>query len=154
MSEFNLNEFINDSVPFFPERLLLSTEDVMCLSNKIDQLTIDVNTQNLKIELKTLKRQKLCRSIKQLKSEIFSLKQIVTQKQSENDLLREQMLTLSTTLFGELSCLTQCTHCSLGRIHHILIASIPHIVMSEEEHQELLRALQLIRTVIHYEEYV
>ena len=85
----------------------------------------------------------------------------MTQKQSENDLLREQMVTLSTTQFGELACLTQRTHCCLGRLHHILIASIPHIIMSEEEHQELsqltyelLRAIQLIRTVVHYEEYV
>ena len=46
------------------------------------------------------------------------------------------MVTLSTTLFGELTCLTQRTHCCLGRLHRILIASIPHIVMSEEKHQE------------------
>jgi len=58
-------------------------------------------------------------------------------------------------------CLTQRTHSCLGRIHNILIAAILHIVMSGEEHQELsqlmyelLRAIQLIRTVLHYEEYV
>ena len=74
MNEFDLNNLINDFTQFFPEILLPSTEDVMCLSKKIDQLTIDVNTQNLKIELETLKRRKLRSSIKQVKSEVLSLK--------------------------------------------------------------------------------
>ena len=105
MNEFNLNELINDPAPLFPELLPSPTEDFICLSNMIDQLTIDVNAQNLKIELEVLKRNKLRRSVKQLKSEISTLKQIITQKQSKNDQLREQMATLNTTLFGELACL-------------------------------------------------
>jgi len=35
MNEFDLNDLIIDSDP---------TEDIMCLSKKIDQLTIDINT--------------------------------------------------------------------------------------------------------------
>ena len=65
MNEFDLDNLINDFTPFFPEILLPSTEDIMCY--RIDQLTIDVNTQNLKIELETLKRHKLRSSIKYCK---------------------------------------------------------------------------------------
>jgi len=39
MSVLDLDNLINDSIPFFPETLLLSTEDVVCLSKKVDQLT-------------------------------------------------------------------------------------------------------------------
>ena len=68
------------------------------------------------------------------------------------------MATLSNTIFSELACLTQRTYCCLGKIHHLLIAAVTRIHMTEAEHNdlseqaaELLRALQLIRIVIYYE---
>ena len=87
-----------------------------------------------------------------------TLKEITSQQQTENNTLREQIATLNTTIFSELACLTKRTHFYLGRIHHLLIVAIPRINMTKEEHHdlsqqtyELLRALQLIRTVVYYE---
>ena len=57
MSDFNLNDILNDSIPLFPEPLSLPSEDLIQLSQRLDQLTIDVNTQNIRAELETLKRQ-------------------------------------------------------------------------------------------------
>ena len=161
MNDFDLNDLLNDPTPLFPEPLPSPSEDFIYLSQRTDQLIMDVNTEHLKIELEILKLQRLRKSVKQLKSEVSILKQILNQKQAENDQLREQMTALNATIFSELTCLTQRIHCCLGRIHHILIAAIHHIIMSEEENQELfqltyelLRALQLIRLVVYYEEYV
>jgi len=158
MSDFNWNDLLNDSVPLFPEPLSLPSEDLIQLSQRLDQLTIDVNTQNIRAELETFKRQQLRRTVKQIKAEVSTLNQIINQQQTENNILREQIATLNITIFSELACLTQRTHCCLGRIHHPLIATIHRINMTEEEHHdlsqqtyELLRALQLIRTVVYYE---
>jgi len=78
INNVDLDNLINDSLPLFPEALLPSTEDIMLLSRKIDRLTIDVNTHNLRIELEKMKRCKLGSSLRQLKSEVLSLKQLIT----------------------------------------------------------------------------
>ena len=78
-----------------------------------------MSTQNLKIELEILKGQRLRKSVKQLKEEVSTLKKVLNQKQAENDQLREQMIALNTTIFSELSCLTQRTHCCPRHTHHI-----------------------------------
>ena len=70
---------LTECLPFFPEALFPSTDDIMFLSKRFDQLTIDVNTQNLRIEVEKLKRRRLGRLMRQLKGEVLSLRQIVDQ---------------------------------------------------------------------------
>ena len=158
MNEFNLNDLLNDFVSLFTEPLSFSTEDLIQLIQLLEKLTVEVNTQNIRIELEALKRQRLRRLFKQVKAKVFTLNQTIAQQQTENAMLREQLATLNTTIISELACLTQRTHCCLGRIHHLLIVAIPRISMTKAEHNdlsqqasELLHALQLIRTVVYYE---
>jgi len=158
MNEFDVDDMLSEPIPLFPEPPSLPTVDVVQISQRLEQLTIEINTFNIKLELETLKRQRLRRSLKQAKTEILVLNQALTQQNYENDALKEQMATLSNTIFSELACLTQRTYCCLGKIHHLLIAAVPRIHMTEAEHNdlsqqasELLRALRLIRTVIYYE---
>ena len=108
-----------------------------------------------------MKRRRLRRLLNQLKSEVLSLKQTTAQIQVDNNVLKEQVSTLSTALFSEIACLTTRVHCCLGCIHQIMIADVSYIGMPEGEHREifqliyeLLRAVQLIQVVIQYEDYV
>ena len=55
----DFDRLMNESLPLIPVDLFPSTDDMILLNNKIDQLTVDVNTQNLKIELEKFKRLKL-----------------------------------------------------------------------------------------------
>ena len=66
-----------------------------------------MNAFSIKLELETLKRQCLRRSLKQSNSEILALKQALTQQNYDNIALREQMAMLSNTVFSKLACLTQ-----------------------------------------------
>ena len=124
----------------------------MFISQRLEQLTIDVNTQNIKLEVETLKRRRLRRSLNQVKNDITSLSQLLAYQTQEQAVLRNEIEILSASINSELACLTQRTHCCMGRIHHLLIATVPRIFMTEAEHNdiaqqvaELLRALQLIR---------
>ena len=126
------------------------------INQRLEQLSVEVNTQSIKIELETLKRRRLRRSMKQIKNEITALSQLLAHQSQEQAILRNQIATLSENISSELACLTQRIHCCIGRIHHLLIAAVPRIYMSEAEHNdlaqqaaELLRALQLIRVVTH-----
>jgi len=76
--DIDLDNLLNDPQPLFPTALSPSTEDIMLLSKRIDHLTIEVNTQNLTIELERMMRRRIRSSIRLLKSDIFSLKQITT----------------------------------------------------------------------------
>jgi len=151
LNNFDISDLINE--PLLPEPLSLPNV-YKSASRVIDRWC---QYHSIRLELESLKRQRLCRSLKQAKAEIFILNQTLTQQNHENVTLKEQITTLSSTLFSELACLTQRTHCSIVRIHNLLIAAVPRIHMSEAEHNdlsqqatELLRALQLIRTVVYY----
>ena len=71
MSDFNLDELLIESQPIFPVTVSPSAEDIMNLSKRLDQLTIEVNTQNLTIEIERMKRRRLKRSFRLLKSEVL-----------------------------------------------------------------------------------
>jgi len=152
--DFDLNELLND--PMLPEPVLYPQNDLVFINQRLEQLSVEVNTQNIKLELETLKRRRLRRSMNQIKNEITALSQLLAHQSQEQAILRNQIVTLSESISSELACLTQRTHCCIGRIHHLLIAAVPRIYMSEAEHNdiaqqaaELLRALQLIRVATH-----
>jgi len=109
INEFDITDLLKESVPLFPEPISFPAEDLVQINQRLEQLTVEVNTHHIKLELETLK---------QAKAEIYVLNQALTQQQNDNITLREQMATLSNIIFSELDCLTQRTHCCLGRIHH------------------------------------
>ena len=120
-----------------------------------------MNTQNLKLEIESLKRRKLNQAIKQLKRESFSSRQLIVQIKDNNNIMKEQIATLSNALYNEIARLTMFTHCCLGRLHHIFISVAPYIRMHAENYHEvaqllteLLRAIQLLKTNSSYESYV
>ena len=147
---FDINDLLNDHL--FPEPVLFPQNDLVSISQRLEQLTIDVNTQNIKLEVETLKRRRLRRSLNQVKNDITSLSQLLAYQTQEQAALRNEIEILSASINSELACLMQRTHCCIGRIHHLLIVTVPRIFMTEAEHNdiaqqaaELLRALQLIR---------
>jgi len=134
IDNIDTDNLITESLPFLPEALIPSIDDITFLSKRVDQLTIYVNTQSLKIELEKHNRRKLWSSIK---TEVLSLRQIVAQQQTENNILKEQVATLSNTLFSELVCLTARTHCFLSRLNQILIATVSYLMMPAGEHTKI-----------------
>jgi len=156
MSLFNFDDLLNDPFPIFPEPLPTPVEDVVYLSQRLDQLSIEINTTHIKLELETLKRRRLHKSLKQANNEILALKNELIQRNQDNIALNEHLALMSQTIFSEIACLTQRTYICLGRMHHI--SAVPHIPMTEADHydlaqqaMELLSALHLIRVVSHPE---
>ena len=158
MTSFNFDDLLNESFPIFPEPLPTPVEDIVQLSQRLDQLSIEVNTMTIKLELEKIKRRRLRKSLKQSNDEILALKNELIRRNQDNIALNEQLALMSQTVFSEIACLTQRTYICLGRIHHMLISAVPRIPMTEADHwdlsqqaMELLRALHLIRVVSHPE---
>jgi len=72
---FNINDLLSDTMP--PEPMLFPQNDLVFINQRIEQLIIDVNTQHIKIELETMKRRRLRRSLKQFKNDVASLSQLL-----------------------------------------------------------------------------
>jgi len=158
MTSFNFDDLLNEPFPIFPEPLPTPVENIVQISQRLDQLSIEVNTMNIKLELETIKRRRLRKSLKQANDEILVLKNELIRRNQDNIALNEHLALMSQTVFSEIACLTQRTHICLGRIHHIMISAVPRIPMTEADHydllqqaMELLRTLHLIRVVSHPE---
>jgi len=54
MTSFNFDDLLNEPFPIFPEPLPTPVEDIVQLSQRLDQLSIEVNTMNIKLELETI----------------------------------------------------------------------------------------------------
>jgi len=60
---------LDDSLNFNLTDLLASIEDTLSLNRQIEQLSVDLNTQYLQIEIEKLKRQKLKTTIRRVQQE-------------------------------------------------------------------------------------
>ena len=72
---FDINNLLDD--PMLLEPVLFPHDDLVLISQRLEQLSIDVNTQSIKLEVETLKRRRLRRSLNQVKSDIASLSQVL-----------------------------------------------------------------------------
>ena len=54
-------------------------QDLVVLNNQLSQMSIDLNTQNLRVKIVKVKRQKLRTAIRNIKNEILPADQIETQ---------------------------------------------------------------------------
>ena len=50
--DFDINELLN--YPILPKPVLYLQDDLAFLSQRLEQLSVEVNTQNIKLELETL----------------------------------------------------------------------------------------------------
>jgi len=85
----DLNNFMVDPLPLLTAELFPSTDEYNNLNKGVDQLTVEMNTQNLKFEIESLKRRKLNQAIKQLKRESLSSRQLIVQIEEDNNIMRE-----------------------------------------------------------------
>ena len=147
---------LNDSLIFDPVELYPPSKDLLSLNKQIKQLYLILNTQHLKIEVEKLRRQKLRVIIKRVEQELTSNQQLLTQIQSDKDIMRERIDTISNTYASELVRLSLVTHCCFSRFHQLLTSVIPRISMPFNEYEEvsqltheLLRVIQLLKSTSH-----
>ena len=75
LNNFDMDELLND--PLFPEPVLFPNTDLISISQRLEQLSVEVNTQNIRLKLESLKRQRLRRSLKQAKNRNYHPQPII-----------------------------------------------------------------------------
>jgi len=104
-----------DSVDLFPEH-----DHIITLSNRVEQLSIEVNTQSLKVEIEKIKRQKFQTTLKHVKRETISTNCVMSLLQHDVALMTEQVGVINNLYASETSvwglflivAFQGCTRCS------------------------------------------
>jgi len=125
--------------------------DVVELSKRIDSLTIEVNTLNLRLELERTKRQHLQTTVRQLRRDKTFINSDIQMLRGEVSQLRDQQSTINYQLDNQNARTNALSFRSMSRIDQILAALVPSSFLSTETRTELMILLkELANTVQHF----
>ena len=157
----NLNEFLlNDQeVPLFPGifpvepfNLTHSFSDITTLNSQLENLSIEVHTKSIWIEVERVKHQKMHSSLKQLKREIVSPHLILIQLRQETSSVQDNQNASSLYLEGELIRQSTLSFRCFSRMHEILISTILYTPIPSNTHTELSQLEnELLRTMQQFQ---
>ena len=122
--------------------------DIAELSRKIDLLTVEANTQGLRLEVEKVKRQRLQATVRQLKRDLSLPHPDIAMLKSEIAQLRDYQNSVNFQLDVRTNTLS---FRSLSRICQILIALVPSSTMPSQLNPEIEILLQeLDNTIRHF----
>ena len=131
-----------------PPVIVPTMNDINILTGRMDQLDIDLNTQDLRNKLEKHKRQKLNAMVKNIEREVSLLTKIISQTKNEITSLSQQVENLTCQYNRDMAQLATVNYRCLSRMHNIIIATLPYINMPPMTHEDLAQmAYELLRTI-------
>jgi len=124
--------------------------DVAELARKLDSLTIESNTQGLRLEIEKAKRQRLQASVRQLRRDLATPCPELVKIRTELSQFKESQNAINYQLDGENARTNALTFRSLSRICEILATLIPTASLPPEFSPEVKILLQELTTTIHH----
>ena len=155
INDFNELPIFPEVMPFDPQNRYPVPDEVASLNSRLEQLSIDVHTQSLRVAIKCAKRQILGTMIRKIKSNVISPKKLYSQTQYDNDHFHRRLTGLQQEYSHKLVQITTVTYRSLARVHQLMIIFTPYIRMTMEAHAnvsqlnyELYRAIEQLKPQI------
>jgi len=136
------NEILNVDNMIFPTM----PSDVNELTRKIDNLTVELNTLGLRLEIEKTKRQRLQSSFRQLKRDVVIPCPDLLELKNELIQFKEQQNATNYQLDGENARTNTLAFRSISRICQLMVTLIPDTMMppgSNPEIKTLLHELSL-----------
>ena len=148
INDFNELPLFPEVVPLGPPNLYSVPDEVASLSSQLEQLSIDVHTQSLRVAIEIAKRQRLGTMMRKIKRDIISPKQLSSQIQYDNNNLHMRLTDLQQEYNHKLAQVTTITYRSLSRIHQLMIIFTLYIPMTTEAHVDVSQlSYELYRTI-------
>ena len=124
--------------------------DVVELGRKLDNLTIESNTQGLRMEIERAKRQRLQASIRQVKRDLATVSPEIVEIRNELKHFKESQNAINYQLNGENARTNTLAFRSLARVCEILTALVSDAPLSPESSPEVKILLQELTTTIQH----
>jgi len=146
---FDDHELLYPNLSFPEPPVIVPTmNDLNILTCRMDQLDVDLNTQNLRNKLEKNKRQKLSATVKNIEREVALLTKTITQTKNNIATLTQQVENLTCQYNRDMAQLATVNYRCLSRMHNIIIATLPYINMPPQNHEDLAQmAYELLRTI-------
>ena len=139
---------LHDMIPFENIDLFPSYHDIAILNDQIAKLTIDLNTQSLRIEVEKTKRQKLNIILKRIRHEKTLPDHSLMGIRNDINVITEQLGAVRNMYESELARIGLTTYRCFTRLHQILITTVPRIPMPEAEYNDVSQLLhELLRNI-------
>ena len=126
----------NIPVPVIPNA------DIVTLNQRFDQLSLDTNTQSLRIEIEKVKRQKLSATIRRLRQDLLSPHPEIARLRQDVDTMRNEQNSINYYLEAEIASNGAMTFRGLSRIHQILALMLPQTTLPVNHGPELNQLIQ------------
>jgi len=122
--------------------------DIAELSRKLDLLTVETNTQGLRIEIEKTKRQRLQATIRQLRRDLSLPRPDIPILKDEIAQLRDYQNSINFQLDSENARTNTLSFRSLSRICQILIALVPSSTLPSQIDLEIEILLQELNNTV------
>jgi len=149
-----IEDLIND-IPYIKDPEIASLQqEIANINARLERITLDSNTQSLRVEVERVKRRRLQTSLKQVRNqllhpcpEVATMKQEMSEWQQCQDAVNYQF-------DGELTRLSALMFRSLARMHEIIAYLLPHVMMPPANGHEINQMLdQITRTIRQFHTY-
>jgi len=116
--------------------------DIAELNRRIELLTVEINTQGLRLEIEKTKRQRLQSSVRQMKRELAVPCPNLVELRNELIQFKDQQTAINYQLDGENVKTNTLAFRSISRICQLLAVIIPGAIVSPESSPEMKILLQ------------
>ena len=140
---------MTDTMYVETRELFPTHHDMRKISDQIDKLTIDLNTQHLQVEIEKVKRQKMRVMMRQLRNKRTPADPIVDQLRQEVVLLARKVESITETYNSELARVSTVTYLGFSRLHQILITTVPYLSMPPSTHVEASQLIYELLQIIN-----
>ena len=124
--------------------------DITEINRKLEHLTLETNTQGLRLAVERAKRQRLQASVRQVKQDLAHPCPELMAIRNELNQFREHQNAINYQLDGENARTNTLSFRSLSRICQILAALIPCATLSSESSAEVKILLQELTNIIQH----
>ena len=115
--------------------------DIATLNHRLDRLSLDTNTQSLRIDKEKAKRQKLSATVRRVRQDLSSPRPEIVTLQQDVDVIRSEQNSVNYYLEAEIPSNSVMTFRSLSRIYQILALMIPQMTLPSNHTPDLNRLL-------------
>ena len=111
--------------------------DIVALNQRLDHLSLETNTQGLRIAVERAKRQKLRTTIRQVRQDMLLPCPDIVSLRHDIETMREHQNAVNCQFDGEITRLNTLTFRCLSRMHQIITLILPCVTMPSDNSYEL-----------------
>jgi len=128
--------------------IAITHPDIAALNYRLDHLSLETNTQALRIDVERAKLQKLRATVRQVKQNMLLPCPDIASLKYDIETMRGDQNTINYQLEGEIARMNVMKFRCLSRMHQILTFLLPHVMLPPANNYKLNQLLQeLARTL-------